>query len=128
MRPPTPRRSTRRSGRMPRRETSGAMPIVVPTSRALIMRIVGLCALWWLSGGVLFAADRVDYARGVKPIFTARCLACHGALQQKNGLRLDTVDFMKKGGDNGPSLVPGSSAKSLLVNHITGTGGARRMP
>src|SRR5690349_12994782 len=75
-------------------------PILVPTTRASIMRTVGFCALWWLSGGILIAADRVDYVRGVKPIFAARCYACHGALEQKNGLRLDTVDFMKKGGDN----------------------------
>src|SRR5436309_1361055 len=103
-------------------------PIFVPTTRASIMRTVGFCALWWLSGGILFAADRVDYVRGVKPIFVARCYACHGALEQKNGLRLDTVAFMKKGGDNGPALVPGNSPKSLLVNHILGAGGARRMP
>src|SRR5437870_13319242 len=76
----------------------------------------GACALWWLAGGALLAADRVDYLRGVKPIFAARCYACHGALQQRNGLRLDTVDFIKKGGDNGPAIVPGSSAKSRLVD------------
>jgi hypothetical protein len=92
------------------------------------MRIVGLCAFWWLSGGVLFAADRVDYVRGVKPIFAARCYACHGALEQKNGLRLDTIDLMKKGGENGPAIIPGSSAESRLVDHITGKSGARRMP
>src|SRR5207302_7704270 len=78
--------------------------------------------------GVLLAEERIDYIRGVKSIFAHRCYACHGALQQKNGLRLDTVEFIKKGGDNGPAIVSGSSAKSRLVEHITGTGGARRMP
>src|SRR6266542_4218265 len=81
-----------------------------------------------LTNGALAVGDRVDYVRNVKPIFAARCYACHGALQQKNGLRLDTVDFIKKGGDNGPALVPGRSAESRLVDHITGAGGVRRMP
>jgi mono/diheme cytochrome c family protein len=88
----------------------------------------GACVVWWLSGSVLLADDRVEYVRGVKPIFTARCYACHGALKQQNGLRLDTVEFMKKGGDTGPAIVPGRSAESRLVDHITGTGGARRKP
>src|SRR3954451_22290214 len=99
-----------------------------PMKRAAIQSIVSSAVILCLADSAVFAAERVDYLRGVKPIFTARCLACHGALQQKNGLRLDTVDFMKTGGDNGPSLVPGRSAESRLVDHITGKGGARRMP
>jgi mono/diheme cytochrome c family protein len=100
------------------------------TKQATTARMIvgGTCALWWLAGGVLLADDRVEYARSVKPIFTARCYACHGALKQQNGLRLDTVEFIKKGGDTGPAIVPGRSAESRLVDHITGTGGARRMP
>ena len=37
--------------------------------------LVSACGLWWLTGGALLAADRIDYMRGVKPIFTARCYA-----------------------------------------------------
>jgi hypothetical protein len=70
----------------------------------------------------------VDYLSSIKPILTARCFACHGALQQKGGLRLDTVALMKKGGDSGPVIVPGKSADSLLFHHVTATNGARRMP
>jgi hypothetical protein len=73
-------------------------------------------------------AERIDYVRSIKPILAARCYACHGALQQKSGLRLDTVAFMKKGGDGGPIIVPGKSAESLLFHHVTATNGARRMP
>src|SRR5262249_5696488 len=35
-------------------------------------------------------AARVDYARDVRPLFAARCVACHGAQVQRNGLRLDS--------------------------------------
>jgi hypothetical protein len=72
--------------------------------------------------------ERVDYLRAVKPVLTARCFACHGALQQKAGLRLDTVALMEKGGDGGPVVVPGQSARSLLVDHVMARNGARRMP
>ena len=33
----------------------------------------------------------VDYAKDIKPLLKERCYACHGALKQKAGLRLDTV-------------------------------------
>jgi len=56
----------------------------------------------------------------VKPILAARCYACHGALKQKGGLRLDTVALMKKGGDTGPAIIVGKSEEIqyLLHNHI----------
>src|SRR5436309_7493304 len=92
-------------------------PMFIPEKRTTMRATVSGAVLLWLAGGVTFAADRVDYARGVKPILAARCYACHGALKQKNGLRLDTVALMKQGGDAGPAVVPGHSADSPLVAH-----------
>ncbi|MFQ3592713.1 MAG: PSD1 and planctomycete cytochrome C domain-containing protein [Gemmataceae bacterium] len=80
-----------------------------------------------LSAPVSFAAERVDYERTIKPLLAARCYACHGALKQEGGLRLDTVALAKQGGDNGPSLQPGKPDESLLVAHVRGKG-KRRMP
>jgi mono/diheme cytochrome c family protein len=74
------------------------------------------------------AAEPVDYARQVKPILTAHCYACHGALQQKGGLRADTAASLRDGGTHGPALVPGDSGSSGLIAHVTGSGGARKMP
>ncbi len=45
------------------------------------------------------AAPPVDYAREVKPILAARCTSCHGAIRQKAGLRLDTAEFVRRGGE-----------------------------
>ena len=73
-------------------------------------------------------ARAVDYVREVKPILVAHCYACHGALQQKGGLRLDTVDLMKAGGENGPVVVPGKSADSPLIRHVSATGRTRMPP
>jgi hypothetical protein len=69
----------------------------------------------------------VDYLRDVKPILTKRCIACHGALRSKGGLRLDTGKSILKGGDGGPAIEPGDVDSSLVVELIT-AGTDRRMP
>jgi len=68
-----------------------------------------------------FAAPSLDYLREVKPIFTDNCCRCHGASQQKAGLRLDTAALALKGGDTGPAFKPGNSVQSLLVQALKGT-------
>ena len=70
----------------------------------------------------------VDYSRDVKPVLSKRCYACHGALKQKAGLRLDTAALMKKGGDSGPAIEPGSSEDSLVISAVTGSEGWRMPP
>jgi mono/diheme cytochrome c family protein len=62
----------------------------------------------------------VDYTRDVKPIFRQHCYRCHGASQQKGGLRADTVAFLIAGGDIGPAFKAGNSGASLLVQAILG--------
>ena len=74
------------------------------------------------------AADEVDYERQVKPIFFKKCLTCHGILQQKSGLRLDTAALIRKGGKGGAGLVPGQPDDSLLVEMLTGSGGVQMPP
>ena len=62
----------------------------------------------------------MDYLRDMKPLLAERCYKCHGASQQKSGLRLDTVAFALKGGENGPSFKPGNSAESLMIQVVKG--------
>ena len=86
------------------------------------------CGLVFLGPAIpAHAAEPVDYVRDIKPLL-ARCTACHGALRQKNGLRLDTADLAKKGGDGGPAIEPGQSAQSLLIDALTGANNVPRMP
>jgi len=73
-------------------------------------------------------SQTVDYLRDVKPIFASRCYACHGAIKQKAGLRLDTVAQMTDGGDHGPAIVSGKPNDSILLKHILGDKGFKRMP
>ncbi len=73
-------------------------------------------------------ADRVDYARDVRPILAEKCVACHGAWKQKGGLRLETVRLIRMGGRSGPVVVPGRPADSRLIDRVTGAGGETPMP
>jgi hypothetical protein len=73
------------------------------------------------------AADPVDYARDIRPLLAERCYVCHGALRQRSGLRVDTVQFLRAGGDHGSAVVPGRAGDSLLITRVSGKGG-RRMP
>lgn len=66
----------------------------------------------------------VDYLVDVKPVLQARCYACHGALKQKGGLRLDTVTRMREG----DVITPGMAAESELVTRIRANSLDDRMP
>jgi hypothetical protein len=66
-------------------------------------------------------AAAVDYVAQIKPLLKQKCYACHGALKQKAGLRLDTVALMLKGGESG-------SAAKLIIKRVTATDEHDRMP
>src|SRR4051812_38187662 len=75
------------------------------------------------------AGTEPDFARDVQPILTAHCIGCHGPDKRENALRLDSGDDLLHGGDNGPAIVPGKSAESLLMQAVLGTSDAvSRMP
>src|SRR4051794_10672587 len=82
-------------------------------------------ALLVLPAPRLGAGEAVSYERDVKPILARKCVACHGALKKKSGLRLDTAAGMRAGGDGGPAIVPGHSDESLIVEAVTGGDGWR---
>ena len=66
----------------------------------------------------------------VLPVLAENCYRCHSAEggKDKGGLTLDTRDAMIKGGENGPSLVPGDVEKSLLVKAVTYKDADLQMP
>jgi len=66
-----------------------------------------------LSG--LASAGDLDFYRDVYPFLQANCISCHNKTTTKAGLNMETPELMIQGGDSGPSIVPGKSAESLLV-------------
>lgn len=71
---------------------------------------------------------KIDYLRQIKPILAEKCYACHGTLKQKAKLRLETLSLMLKGGKNGPTIVKGNPAGSLLLQKVTTKDRDERMP
>lgn len=64
------------------------------------------------------------YTQRVKPILQTNCSRCHGGMNRRGGLNLETREGMLKGGHDGSVLVPGDPAKSLLVRLIRHEGPA----
>ncbi|MFN0056308.1 MAG: DUF1553 domain-containing protein [Planctomycetales bacterium] len=84
--------------------------------------------LFGITNVVCGAEPAIDYERQIRPVLKERCLACHGALKQKGGLRLDTAALAIRGGDSGAAIVPTDAAASLLLERITAADAAERMP
>ena len=63
----------------------------------------------------------------IRPILANNCFGCH-TNTQLGGLRLDTLDGMKKGGKRGPSIVAGDPDSSLLIKAVRQTDPDLKMP
>jgi hypothetical protein len=90
--------------------------------------IVVFAAAQAIVSGRGLAEERFDYLRQIKPVLAKRCYACHGALKQKSGLRLDTAALAIKGSENGPVIVPGDAAASVVIQRVTAQNESERMP
>ena len=84
--------------------------------------------IWVMSFSAASAGDSVDYLHDVKPLLTKHCLACHSAVRQKSGYRIDTAAGVIRGGDSGPAVVPGRSDASPLIHAVVGSHDHPRMP
>jgi hypothetical protein len=61
------------------------------------------------------AAEKVDFARDIRPILSNKCFKCHGPAVQKSKLRLDQRDSaIQKGAIN-----PGKPAESELLHRVS---------
>jgi mono/diheme cytochrome c family protein len=89
---------------------------------------LALCLLLATATVTVGNEPETDYQRHVKPLLKERCFACHGALKQQAGLRLDTGAAIRRGGEGGPAIAAGKAAESLLFERITESEPTLRMP
>jgi len=70
------------------------------------------------------------FEQRIRPVLVEKCYSCHsaGAKKLKGGLHLDTREGSLKGGDQGPSVVPGDPDRSLLVKAVRFTDPDLQMP
>ena len=74
------------------------------------------------------ATIKVDFEKDVQPILAQKCHSCHGDEAQQSGLRLDRRQAALRGGDYGPVIIPGDSAKSKLIHRVANGDGGLQMP
>lgn len=97
-------------------EVRPALPFaLVPTAMCLLITNFAL-------------ADVTHYERDIKPLLKARCYACHGALKQEAGLRLDTGSSIRRGGDSGAAVMAGQPDESRLLERVSANEATERMP
>src|SRR5947199_6055254 len=63
----------------------------------------------------------------VRPVLAKNCYACHTE-SRMGGLRLDSADDARKGGNSGPAIVPGNPDGSLLIQAVRRTHARIKMP
>jgi hypothetical protein len=73
-------------------------------------------------------ADLDFFEKKVRPVLVEHCYKCHGNGKTKGGLSLISREAMLKGGDSGPALVPGDTAKSLLLQAVRHEGETQMPP
>jgi mono/diheme cytochrome c family protein len=83
----------------------------IPTTLVAILVLLG-------GASAAHAADPT-FSKDIGPILSSRCSNCHGPKRQKNDLRLDSAEGVKKGGKNGPIFIAGDPAKSPMYHRTT---------
>lgn len=72
------------------------------------------------------AADHFELH--VRPLFIARCQACHGEEKSLGNLQLTSRKSLLQGGDSGAAIVPGDPDASLLIAALEHNGDLKMPP
>jgi hypothetical protein len=71
------------------------------------------------NGSAPVMASVAFFASRVAPIFDDKCVQCHGPEKKKGKLRLDTFDYVMRGGKDGLVVKPSDPQNSELYRRIT---------
>ena len=91
-------------------------------------------SLWALSAAAASAqpaggtATAEFFEKHVRPVLAAHCQSCHGPKKQMAGLRLDSAEAIRKGGDTGPVILLHHLEKSPLLRAIQHEGDVKMPP
>jgi hypothetical protein len=58
------------------------------------------------------------WAREIQPLFDVQCVKCHGLIEKKSGLQLDSPVAVLRGGDEGRVVLPGRPEESRLYLYL----------
>src|SRR6478752_4019386 len=94
----------------------------------LLLVSVALAPMSEVCGQTSKEDNETLFETSIRPILAGRCFSCHGGKKVSNGLRVDSREALIKGGESGPSVLPGDADGSLLVQAIRYSHEDIRMP
>ncbi len=71
---------------------------------------------------------KIDFQRQIRPILQSSCGECHLNGKRKGGLRLDSREWVLRGGDSGPAVVAHEPDRSLIIARVISTDPDEAMP
>jgi hypothetical protein len=71
---------------------------------------------------------QVDFVKDVQPLLRKHCFECHAAGNEEGGVNLGIRQRVFEGGDRGPVLIKGDSAKSRLIHLVAALDPKEAMP
>jgi hypothetical protein len=95
------------------------------------MRFLTLLAILVIATPAFGQETGVEFfEKKIRPVLVQHCYSCHSkeSKKQRGGLLLDSRDGLREGGDNGPAIVPGKPADSLLIKAVKHTDKKLKMP
>jgi mono/diheme cytochrome c family protein len=103
------------------RKSIASIAIILPVAIAGVGIAPTLLALDYKLPPVSTQQD-VTYDKDIRPIFERNCFKCHGENRQQRHLRLDSLEAVLKGCEDGPVIFPGKSDQGDLILEVTGMG------
>ena len=79
-----------------------------------------LAIVFALPSVAVFGNAPPDYANDVLSVLQKNCIACHNLQKAEGGLNLESLEYLKKGGDSGVVFKEKSSAESSLIKRVKG--------
>ena len=93
-----------------------------------MIRASAIVAVAMLASGLVCAAEPIDFAKSIRPIFKQNCYECHGPGKRESGLRLDQRQEALAGGNSGPAILPSDPEGSLLLKLVQSDDPEKIMP
>ena len=64
-------------------------------------------------------SKKIIFSENIRPIFEKNCIRCHNSQSFFfGGLRLNSLDWIQKGGHSGPAIIASRPGESLLYQFI----------
>jgi len=83
--------------------------------------VLGLAVSGFVNwSGAQGTQEAVSFTKDIQPILQNSCWKCHGEAMQLSKLDLRTREAALKGGEKGPSIVPGNAGESRLYRRVAG--------